>query len=419
MEEINSRIKKAGSNSQSNGILDSLEFYKEFIEFANFAFLVINQDNKILYCNSTATNLFSIDNVELKSLTIFDLFSQIRSYTTEEESLVQNYNNGKNIKNKVVQIKRKNNSKIWINLCLKPIINENKQITCTILTGIDISRQKKLDQKLENSEERYRSIFNSINSGVAVYEVSNDGQSFIFKDFNKRAEKIDDIKKADILGKNLIDIYPEVEDFGLLPVFRRVWKTGIPESHPVSLYKDNRIQGWRENYVYKLVTGEIVSIYNDLTEKKKHEQTLKESEEKFRLISSNAMDAIIQIDQLGNVSYWNKAAKRIFGYEFSEVKGKNLHELITPERYHQTHFKAFNIFKEVGEGALIGKILELIGKKKDGSEIPIELSLSRVKLDGKWNAIGIIRDISKRKDQENHLNQVYINLISIPWHSRF
>ncbi|MCJ7647197.1 MAG: PAS domain-containing protein, partial [Candidatus Lokiarchaeota archaeon] len=166
MEEINSKIKEACIDSQGNGILESLEFYKEFIELANFAFLVINPDNKILYCNSTAANLFGIDNAELKSLTIFDLFSQIKSYTIEEESLVQNYIDGKNIKNKVVSIKRKDNSQIWINLCLKPIINENKQIICTVLTGLDISRQMQLDQKLEKSEERYRSIFNSINSGV-------------------------------------------------------------------------------------------------------------------------------------------------------------------------------------------------------------------------------------------------------------
>ena len=406
MEEINSKIKEACSDSQGNRILESLEFYKEVIELANFAFLVINPDNKILYCNSTAANLFGIDNVELKSLTIFDLFSQIKSYTIEEESLVQNYIDGKNIKNKVVSIKRKDNSQIWINLCLKPIINENKQIICTVLTGLDISRQIQLDQKLENSEERYRSIFNSINSGVAVYEAVNDGETFIIKDFNKNAEKIDDIKKVDIIGKNILEIFPGIEDFGLLHVFRRVWKTGIPESHPISLYKDNRVQSWRENYVYKLVTGEIVSIYNDLTEKKKQEQILKESEEKFRLLSSSAMDAIVQIDHEGKIIYWNNAATRIFGYEFSEIKGKTLIKLITTEIDNQAFIDSFNVSKEAGEVAAIGKKLEIAGKRKDGSEIPIELSFSSVKIKSMWNAIGIIRDISVRRDYENHLNQV-------------
>ena len=406
MEEINSRIKKECIDNQGNGILESLEFYKEFIELANFAFVVINPDKKILYCNSTAANLFGINNVELKSLTIFDLFSQIKSYTIEEESLVQNYIDGKNIKNKVVSIKRKDNSQIWINLCLKPIIIENKQIICTVLTGLDISRQIHLDQKIENSEERYRSIFNSINSGVAVYEAVNDGESFIIKDFNKNAEKIDDIKKEEIIGKNIVEFFPGIEDFGLLNVFRRVWKSGIPETHPISLYQDNRIQGWRENYVYRLETGEIVSIYNDLTEKKNQEQILKEGEEKFRLLSSYAMDAIVQIDHEGNIIYWNNAATRIFGYEFSEIKGKNLIKLITTEIDNQAFIDSFNVSKEAGEVAAIGKKLEFAGKRKDGSEIPIEISFSSVKIKSMWNAIGIIRDISVRRDYENSLNQV-------------
>ena len=406
MEELNSSIKKASNNNQSNGILESLEFYKEFIEFANFAFVMINPDKKIIYCNSTAVNFFGIDIFNLNSLTIVDLFSQIESYKIEEESIIQYFINGMNFDNKVVQIKRKDNSQIWINLSLKPIINENKQIIGTILTGLDISRQIQLDQKLINSEEKYRSIFNSINSGVAVFEAVNDGESFIIKEFNSYAEKIEDVKKIEIIGKNILDIFPGIEDFGLLNVFRRVWKTGIPESHPVSFYKDNRVQGWKENYVYKLETGEIVSIYNDQTEKKKHEQILKESEEKFLLLSSNAMDAIIQFDHEGKVVYWNNAAKRIFGYEFSEIKGKNLFRLIAPEGDNQAYFNSLNISKEVGDVAAIGKKLELVCKKKDGSEIPIEISLSSVKIDGKRNAIGIMRDISERKAYETHLNQV-------------
>lgn len=406
MEETNSRIKKECFNNPSIGTLESLEFYKEFIENANFIFIVINPDKKIHYINSTAKKLFGFDNSDSKVSSLFDIVSLIDSLKKEEESILAYFKNGKNFKNKVVKFNKNNNEQIWINLCLKSIINKNNQKVGAILTGFDISRQLQLDQKLRFSEERYRSIFNSINSGVAVYEAFDNGKSFRIKDINNYVEKIEDVRKIDVIGKKVSDVFPEIEEFGLLNIFRRVWKTGIPEAHPLSFYKDDRIQGWKENYVYKLLTGEIVSIYNDLTENKKQEQILKESEEKFRLLSSNAADAIIQINHLGNITYWNNAAKRMFGYEFSEVEGKNLMKIIASEIKDNKFLNYFNISEEMGQIAAIGKKLEFNSKRKDGSEILIEVSFSSVKLEGKWNAIGIIRDISERKKYENQLNHV-------------
>jgi len=406
MEEINSKIKQGIQNSQNNGILELVEFYKEFIEYANFAFIIFNQDNKILYFNSTAANFFSIDHVALKALTKNNLFAQVGNLPIGEELLIQNLNDSEYFENKAIHILKKDNNRIWVNLCLKPIKNKNDNLIGKILTGFDISTQIQSDQILQNSEERFRSIFNSNNSCIAVYETKDYGNSFLIKDFNKKAEKIENLKKSDIVGRNILEIFPGVEDFGLIQVFRRVWKTGIPESHPISFYKDNRIQRWRENYVYKLETDEIVAVYNDITEMKNQEEILKESEEKFRIINSKVMDSIVQLDHEGNIIYWNDAAKRVFGYEFNEIKGKNLFKLITTETDNNTFISFFNGSKGDKNTTNIGKNIELTGKKKDGSELPIEISFSSVKFKEMWYSICIIRDVSERKDYENHLKQV-------------
>ncbi len=124
---------------------------------------------------------------------------------------------------------------------------------------------------------------------------------------------------------------------------------------------------------------------------------VRESEEKFRAISSSAHDAIVTIDDQGDIAFWNEAAERMFGYASNEVLGKNLHRLLAPQRYQKAYEKAFTTFKASGEGAGIGNTQELEAIRKDGQKIPIEVSLSSARLDGKWHAFAIIRDITQRK----------------------
>ncbi len=132
-------------------------------------------------------------------------------------------------------------------------------------------------------------------------------------------------------------------------------------------------------------------------------QKILEEEEKFEKISASAQDAIICIDNSGNISFWNAAAETIFGYTQEEVLGKNLHELITPERFREAHLKAFPLFQETGQGALLGKTLELAAIRKDGAEFPIEIAFSATLIAEKWNAIGVLRDITERKKAQREI----------------
>ncbi len=124
------------------------------------------------------------------------------------------------------------------------------------------------------------------------------------------------------------------------------------------------------------------------------------SEEKFRKITTTAQDAIIMMDNEGDVSYWNPAAEKIFDYTEEEAMKKYLHKLIVPDRFFENFLKGFERFRDTGKGAAIGKTLELSAIRRDGTEFPIELSLSAVKIKGKWHAIGIVRDIIDRKKAE-------------------
>lgn len=156
----------------------------------------------------------------------------------------------------------------------------------------------------------------------------------------------------------------------------------------------------------KTLDGEITNsifVKIDDVERKRAEEALWKSEEKFRSISASAQDAIIMKDNDGNISFWNNAAEKIFGYKEEEVMGKNLHKLLSPQRYHAVNMPAFEQFRKTGKGNIVGATVEVEALKKDGTEIPIELSISAVKLDGNWNAIGIIRDVTDRKRVEEEL----------------
>lgn len=128
--------------------------------------------------------------------------------------------------------------------------------------------------------------------------------------------------------------------------------------------------------------------------------SIKEEKEKFRAITESAKDAIVVMDNMGLVVFWNPGAVNMFGYEESEVLGKNLHNIIVAKKEHRDK-KNIIKFGQSGESSVLGKNIELPVKRKDGSSFYVELTVARVKLGGLWHAVGVMRDITdKRKSTE-------------------
>jgi two-component sensor histidine kinase/PAS domain-containing protein len=164
----------------------------------------------------------------------------------------------------------------------------------------DITKRKKIKESLTRLESIYRALFDHMASGVAVYEAVDNGEDFVFKDFNKAGERIDHISKEALIGRRARDAFPGIENLGLFKILRRVWKTGKPESQSASLYEDDRTgKVWRENYVYKLPTGEIVAVYNDVTERVRGEKALEESEAKKEALLRSHPDIILLLKKNG------------------------------------------------------------------------------------------------------------------------
>ncbi|WDN89361.1 hypothetical protein BuS5_02329 [Desulfosarcina sp. BuS5] len=260
----------------------------------------------------------------------------------------------------------------------------------------------KKNESLRESEGKFKSLFENMKSGVAVYEAENNGKDFIFKDLNKAGEQIDKIARGELIGKSVLEIFPSIKDFGLFDVLQRVWKTGQPEHHPITIYKDERITGWRENDIYKLPSGEIVAVYDDVSERKQMEEALQKNERNLSITLNSIGDAVIATDTKGRVTRMNPIAEKLTGWNLSEAKGRPLIEvfnIINEETRKQMKSPAEKVMRE---GTIVGLANHTVLISKNGTETPIADSGAPIKND-QGDIFGIIlvfRDISEKIEAE-------------------
>ncbi|MBI5454595.1 MAG: PAS domain S-box protein [Deltaproteobacteria bacterium] len=143
----------------------------------------------------------------------------------------------------------------------------------------------------------------------------------------------------------------------------------------------------------------------EVSERKKAEAAQKEGEKRLGSIVETASDAIICMDERGLVYLWNRKAEEMFGYAASEILGRYMHDYIVPERLRERAKAAITAFLSTGRGPVIGKTIEIEGLNKDGTEFPVEVSVSAMNIKGRWHSTGIIRDITARKAAEERLRQ--------------
>jgi len=135
--------------------------------------------------------------------------------------------------------------------------------------------------------------------------------------------------------------------------------------------------------------------------------SLKESEEKFRSMADAASDAVIMLDSDAKVSFWNQAAEKMFGFQRDEIYGREFHRLCVPKDQFPAFEAGYARFRHTGKGQLFGRTVEETAVRKSGSQFPVELSLSAVKIRDEWHTIGIVRDITVR-----HIHQLEVKRLN-------
>jgi len=256
------------------------------------------------------------------------------------------------------------------------------------------------------AEERLRLLVGSVRD-YAIYMLDPTGH---VASWNRGAQQIKGYVEAEIVGQHFSRFYTPEDVAAGRPdaTLRAAAATGRHEEENWRVRKDGS-RFWADVVITAVRDdrGALVGfakVTRDLTERRRTEQSLRASEERFRILAVTANDAILSADRQGNITYLNPGAERVFGYSAEEATGRPLTSLM-PERFRDAHQAGLERYLATGEARVIGKTVELAGRRKDGTEFPLELSLASWTQGAEVAFTAIIRDITGRKQGEEQLRR--------------
>lgn len=372
---------------------DSEERYRAIFENAGVGIDLLDREGKIFSANNALSSMLGytineLERIEFAQLTHPD---DIKISGQELRSLMNGEKDSYRIEKRYL---KKDGGVLWADLSASMIRDHHGEPVGVVGVIIDITQRKNVEIKLLSSEDRYRSLCEGMNDAVVVFQPTHDGEDFIFVNFNRAGEQIERISRDQVIGRSVLEVFPGVREFGLLEVFQRVLRTGTPEHFPARIYVDDRIQGWRENFVYRLPSGELVSIYSDETDRINSEQALLISEKRTRQLAEVTFEGIMFHDD-GILLHANDQFFQMFGYEAHEL----IHQQVMEKTLHPDSIQT--VKSHIISGST--QSYEVVGLKKDGTAFPIEIRVRLLEERGKTIRAVAIRDLSERKNLENLL----------------
>jgi PAS domain S-box-containing protein len=146
----------------------------------------------------------------------------------------------------------------------------------------------------------------------------------------------------------------------------------------------------------------MLNILEDLeVSRKEAEATM----QKINVMSQAVYDALVMVDGRGTVQFWNQGAEKIFGYSAAEAMGMDIHAIAVPPEQREQARVGMEKFAATGQGVLFGDTIQTTAINRAGLSFPVEVNLSPFQLDGKWFAVGTVRDITERKRAEKELKE--------------
>ena len=270
----------------------------------------------------------------------------------------------------------------------------------SVRAAVEIERSN-ADKARRISEDSYRAIFDAYEDAIFIHDI--DSGAII--DVNPKACHVYGYSREEILKLDIGQLGSGVEPYTLETALMYIQKAknGVPQQMEWHRKNKDGSLRWDEVYIKRATIGgidRILAITRDITERKERQDALSKSEDRLRATVEASLDCIIGMDAKGNIIEFNPAAENCFGYRKQQAIGKSLAELIIPERYRQAHVEGVTHYLNTGEGAYLGKRLEVTAQRADGTEFPVELAIDVAQGQGGEIFIGYLRDITERKQAE-------------------
>ncbi len=386
-----------------NAIQEREEFFSGTLNDLTTLVAILKLDGEIIFVNNTSLKLIEKNLEDVKGMMFYDVewwtFSKETVQKLKEH--IKICASGETVEYET-QIQTLHGL-IWIDYSMHPFFDEEKKLKYLVAEGRNINQHKKSEKKLERSEKRYQSIFE--NSGTGLLTFGKDGTIIMM---NSEWEKLSGYSHEELEGKRkwMEFVHP---DYLKMMMEYHQQREKDPESVPLQYETVFIIKSGKQLVTYITVTPIpesdqwLVSAI-DITDLKNTQKKLEKSVVRFQALAEYSVDGIITTDAYGKILYFNNSLLNMFGYSKEELKNSQL-TLIMPERYRENFMNSLRKFRLTGEHRLAGRIIETIGHKKDDTEFPFEMSLTKWEVDKKIYFTSIIRNISERKTAENDLKK--------------
>ena len=292
-------------------------------------------------------------------------------------------------------LRRKDTGESWIgSYSFAPIRDRDGVIVGSVVVGRDITAQKRAEQQLLESRATHRSLYMNILNSVVHARIIFDGDVPVDMEYistNPAFAAITGITEP-VAGRRISEVIPgyATNSPESLEVFGRVAVTGEPMRWEHHLRSLNR---WFAFMIYSPARGEVVIISENITERKRAETALRESEERFRALIDGAPDAIF-VQSGGRFQFLNPAAVRLFGATRSkDLAGMSSSDRIAPEYLEAVHAR---IRSQTETGAPVPP-MEQIFLRLDGSRVPVETAAVPCRFEGDAAHLVFVRDITARR----------------------
>lgn len=395
------------SKLADEALRNSEERYKSLVTNLPIGIFRSTYHGKVLSVNPAMAEIYGYDSEE----ELLDVPAQ-QYYTSDNQryNMLTELEKNESLLGYETMENKKDGSKIWVSTNYK--ITKNDKLELSYIDGavIDITERKHAEEDLKKSKNFFEQLFQQSATSRQLFDP--DGLTV---KVNPTFCKLFGVERKDIEGKYNIFHDKEAAITGLVDKIKLVIEQ--KKSIEVEIFFDIKLAAdssgvttskpmkiWFHVTIYPIldIDGELINImfeHIDITERKHAEDALQASEELNRSITQSAADAIISINQDGDILSWNNAAERIFGYSSTEMINKDL-LLIIPNKFQDGHNTGIKRLKKGGKEKLVGGTIEITAVRKGGLEFPIELSLSSWESDNQKYFTGIIRDITERKKAE-------------------
>ena len=381
-------------------LIESEERYRKVFEDANDIIYIHDLQGNYLWMNRAAERILGYKPEEALQMNMSEITAPDQ-YERAKEMLKRKLAGEVDKTEYEVECIAKNGYRVTLEVNTS-IIYENGIPFAVQGIARDVTDRKVTQQRLVESEERFRKVFED--STDIVYNLDLDGN---FTWVSPSIQRLLGYTVEEALGMKSADLaVPEQRDLVVEMVRTKVLgNSQRTEYEAVCCAKDGHEVTLEISSSILLSDGKpigIQGIARDITERKHAEQTIRESESKFRTLAETASDAILTIDESSLIIFGNAAAETIFGYSSDELVGMRITDLIPPQ-YRDDHLTGITRYNSTGKKGISWKSVQFPGLHKSGREVPLEFSFAEFEKEGKRFFTSIIRDVSERKAAEEAL----------------